>query len=38
MLVADKEDSADTVAALLTAKADLNMKYGVYIIYCISVF
>ena len=27
MLAANKEDSADTVAALLAAKADPNMKY-----------
>ena len=29
MLAANKEDSADMVAALLAARADPNMKYGV---------
>ena len=29
MLAANQEDSADTVAALLAAKANPNMKYGV---------
>jgi hypothetical protein len=37
MLVADKEDSTDTVAALLAAKADPNIKYGVLCMvhYCV---
>ena len=30
MLAAGKEDSADTIAALLAAKADPNIKDGVY--------
>jgi hypothetical protein len=37
MLVAGEEDSADIVAALLAAKADPNIKYGVLCMvhYCV---
>jgi hypothetical protein len=39
-LVAGKEDSADIVAALLTAKADPNVKYGVLcmVLYCADIY